>query len=103
MLKEVVDHRQPQDVQLAALGALGRIDEAGAASVILDAWPALSPRLRSQATESLFARADRLPTLLDAIATGQFRPTDLDPATCSSFLPILMRPSASVPANFYLA
>ena len=86
VFKELVDHRQPQEVQLAALAALGRSDDAAAAAVILEAWPALSPRLRAQASESLFARADRLPSLLDAVAEGRFKAADLEAARVQQLL-----------------
>jgi len=79
VLQGLVDHREPQDVQLAALAALGRLDDAEATSVILAAWPALSPRLRSQAAEALLARKERIPVLLAAIADGRFKGSDLDP------------------------
>ena len=73
-IEPLVGHRQPQEVQLAALTALGRVNDCGAATIILDAWPGLSPRLRSQAAESLFARADRLQVLLGAVEEGRFGP-----------------------------
>lgn len=86
LLKQLVDHRQPQEVQLAALAALGRSDDHDAARIIIEAWPTLSPRLRSQAGESLLARADRIPVVLDAIAAGQFKPLDLEPARVQQLL-----------------
>jgi putative membrane-bound dehydrogenase-like protein len=86
VLKELIDHRQPQDLQVAALSALGRLDDPGVAEVILNAWPALSPRLRSQAAEALVARADRVSPLLDAIAAGRFQAADLEPARVKQLL-----------------
>ena len=80
LLRGLIDHREPQEVQLAALEALGRSDDRDATDVILQAWPTLSPRLRSQAAEALLARKARIPVLLAAIADGRFKATDLDPA-----------------------
>ncbi len=86
ILEGLLDNRQPQDVQLAALAALGRAEDAGVAPIILAAWPALSPRMRSQAAAALLAHADRVPTLLDAIAAGQFKPAELEPARVQQLL-----------------
>ncbi|HEY1598256.1 MAG TPA: PVC-type heme-binding CxxCH protein [Pirellulales bacterium] len=91
--KDLVDHRQPQEIQLAALAALGRADNDAIAEIILAAWPTLSPRLRSQATESLFARADRLPALLNAIAEDRFKAADLDPVRVQQ---LLKNPDATI-------
>ncbi|HEY2839364.1 MAG TPA: PVC-type heme-binding CxxCH protein [Pirellulales bacterium] len=80
VLRTLIDSRQPQEVQSAALAALARLNEKGVASVILEAWHTLSPRMRAQATEALFARTDRLQALLDAIEAGRFKPADVEPA-----------------------
>jgi len=77
-IKPLVDNRQPQEVQSAALASLARLNDRGVAAVILEAWPTLSPRLRAQATEGLFARTDRLQALLDAVEAGTFKPADIE-------------------------
>ncbi|HVU87675.1 MAG TPA: PVC-type heme-binding CxxCH protein [Pirellulales bacterium] len=96
ILTALVDSRQPQEVQLAALTALGRIDDPAVSKIILDAWPTLSPRLRSQAAEALLARAARVPALLDAIEGGQFKASDLEPARVQQ---LLAQPDAAVRAR----
>jgi len=85
-LKTLVDHRQPQEVQGAALTALARRSEPEVAAILLDAWPALSPRMRAQATEAMFARTDRLQALLDAIEAENFKPSDVEPARAQQLL-----------------
>ncbi len=50
------------------------------AELVLEAWPTLSPRLRVQAAETLFARPDRTLALLKAIAAGEVNASDVDPA-----------------------
>jgi putative heme-binding domain-containing protein len=80
VMKSLVDNRQPQEVQSAALAGMARLNDRGVAAVILEAWPTLSPRLRAQATEGLFARTDRLQALLDAIEAGNFKAADVEPA-----------------------
>jgi putative heme-binding domain-containing protein len=47
---------------------------------VLAAWPALSPRLRVQAGETLFARPERIVALLKAIEAGEVSAGDVDPA-----------------------
>lgn len=79
-LTELLDNRQPQDVQVAALATLARFNDPGVAELVLAAWPALSPRLRVQAGETLFARPDRILALLAAIEAGEVNAGDVDPA-----------------------
>ncbi len=80
LLAELLDNRQPQAVQLAALSTLGRFREAEVAEMLIDAWPGFSPRVRVEASEVLFARTAWIEFLLDALAAGDIAPTDLDPA-----------------------
>lgn len=96
ILTALIDSRQPQEVQLAALAALARVEDPGVAKIILDAWPTLSPRLRSQAAEALLARGGRVPALLDAIEAGQFKASDLEPARVQQ---LLAQPDAAVRAR----
>jgi putative heme-binding domain-containing protein len=72
--------RQPQPVQAAALEALARFDEAGVPALVLAAWPALSPKLRATAAETLFARPAWVGAFLDAVEAGKLKPGDVDPA-----------------------
>ncbi len=72
--------RQPEAVQKAALETLARFEQAGAVSVIIDAWPSLSPQVRATAAETLFARAAWIHTFLDAVEKGQIKTGEIDPA-----------------------
>lgn len=80
LLAEMLDNRQSQAVQLAALSTLGKFREAEVAEILVDAWPGFSPRLRVEAAEVLFARAVWVNQLLDALESGDIAPVDLDPA-----------------------
>ncbi len=80
LLAGLVSNRQPQDVQSAAIVTLGKFDDPSIAAALLGAWPSLSPRLRAEATEVLFARADRLQALLAAAEAGDVSLADLDAA-----------------------
>lgn len=80
LLAELIDQRQAQEVQVAALSALSHFDDRRVADSILAAWPAMGPRMRIQAAEALFGRAQRLPALLDAIESGAVNAGDIDPS-----------------------
>jgi putative membrane-bound dehydrogenase-like protein len=79
-LAGLLDNKQPQEVQLAALAVLGKHNAPQVAEAILAAWPGMSPRVRSQASDDLLARPQRIAALLDAIEQGTVSATELDPA-----------------------
>lgn len=76
-LMALLDSRQPPEVSLAALTTLGRYREQAVGPLIVEAWPTLSPQLRSAAVGLLVIRAERVPVLLDAIERGQMNSGDL--------------------------
>jgi putative membrane-bound dehydrogenase-like protein len=80
VLAGLLDHREAQEIQVAALGALAAYRDPDVAGLVLAAWPGLSPRLRVQASEALFARAERTAALFDAIEAGEVQAIDLDAA-----------------------
>jgi putative heme-binding domain-containing protein len=72
--------RQPEAVQKAALETLARFEEPGVPGIILDAWPSLSPQVRTTAAETLFARPASINTFLDAVEKGTIKTGEIDPA-----------------------
>ncbi len=78
-LPDLLDPRVPGAVQLAALLALADVNDRRVAALILERWKALSPSLKREAIELLFARSERIESLLAAIATQTMSPSDLDP------------------------
>jgi putative membrane-bound dehydrogenase-like protein len=78
--REFLGFRQPEAVQKAALETLGRFDQAGAAEIVIDAWPSLSPQVRATAAETLFARSAWINTFLDAVEKGKIKTGEIDPA-----------------------
>ncbi|NQT38050.1 MAG: HEAT repeat domain-containing protein [Planctomycetes bacterium] len=64
---QLLDPRQPIEVQLATVEALGTVDHAEAASLLLERFAGYTPRIRSAVIEAMFARQDRLSILLDAV------------------------------------
>jgi putative heme-binding domain-containing protein len=67
-------------VQQAALETLARCDDTGVPRLVLAAWPGLSPQLRATAAETLFSRPAWVAAFLDAVAKGEVKPGDVDPA-----------------------
>ncbi len=80
LLSSALQLRQPRPVQQAALETLARYDDAGVPGLVLEAWPGLSPQLRATAAETLFARPAWVSAFLDAVARGEVKPGDVDPA-----------------------
>jgi len=79
VLGELLDTRQPQQVQRATLQTLGRFQDAKVATMIVNGWRGFSPQVRGEAAEALFARPERLLVLLGAIEKTAIRPSQLDP------------------------
>jgi putative heme-binding domain-containing protein len=82
----LLDARQPQALQVAAVQTLNRFQEDDVATILLDAWPTFSPRVRGEAAEALFARPQRLTALLAAVGDGTIRPSQLAPARVTMLL-----------------
>ncbi|NQU25148.1 MAG: c-type cytochrome [Candidatus Nealsonbacteria bacterium] len=80
VLGDLLDGRQPQEVQIAAVRALSRFRRPEVAEMIVDGWLGFSPKVRGEAAEALFARAPRLSVLLTALDQQRIRPSQLDPA-----------------------
>ncbi len=80
ILTGLVSNRQPQEVQSAAIATLGGFSDSSIATTLIAAWPTLSPRLRSEAAEALFARTERLDALLAAAELGEIMISDFEPA-----------------------
>jgi putative heme-binding domain-containing protein len=80
LLADLLAPRQPPEVQKAAIETLARFDDAGVATLLLQAWAGLSPALRATAAEALFARPAWLGAFLDAVERGSVGRGDLDPA-----------------------
>ncbi|MCA9143814.1 MAG: c-type cytochrome [Planctomycetales bacterium] len=79
-LVELLDLRQPVEVQAAVLQALVEFREPVVAELILNAWSGLSPQLRTSAAESLMSRPVWLVALLNQVERGAVARGDLDPA-----------------------
>jgi len=79
-LSSLLAPSQPQELQLAALEALGSYHEPAVADMLIDAWPKMTPALRDKATTILLSRTDRIAKLLDAIEAKKITPAQLSVA-----------------------
>jgi putative membrane-bound dehydrogenase-like protein len=77
-LLSLLDLKQPQAVQLAAIATLARFTDPQIGPELTKRWDTLTPRLRSEALSVLVARADRATALLEAVAAGSIRAAALD-------------------------
>ncbi len=78
-LASLLNFRQPQVIQAAAIDTLARFDEPAVSQILLKAWPGFSPQLRARATDALFSRPAWSINFLDAIENGQIQFKDVDP------------------------
>jgi putative membrane-bound dehydrogenase-like protein len=76
-LLSLVDLQQPQAVQVAAVATLARFSDPQVGAELVNAWPAMTPRVRSEALAALLARADRVAALLKGIESGSIQPASL--------------------------
>jgi len=76
-LLPLLDPRESQAIQLAALGALEQLDRGELAGEILRRWPSMSPRVREGAAGVMVKRPARAKALLEAVAAGTIRRGDL--------------------------
>ncbi len=76
-LRELLDSRQPTELQLAAVKALGNADHTEVAESLLANWTGLVPKVQEAIVDAFFARQDRLPQLLDAVGQGVVSPATL--------------------------
>lgn len=84
-LTALLEPRQAQGVQSAAIAALGRFTEPDVAAALVKRIGQLSPRLRSEAIAVLIARPERAMALLNGIAHGDVRASELA-STQATFL-----------------
>ncbi len=77
--EHLLSPQTPPDVQAAMIRALSLHPRPEVADQLLAAWNGYSPTVRREAVEALFARANRLPRLLDAIEQKKVLSNQLEP------------------------
>jgi putative membrane-bound dehydrogenase-like protein len=76
-LLPLLQSREPQTVQLAALASLERLSPRGLAAALLGRWSSWTPALRERVVDVLLKRAERTAALLAAMETGTVQRRDL--------------------------
>ena len=79
-LSEMLESRQSQEIQIAAIQTLGRFQDDQVGEIIVEFWNGFTPKVRGEAAEAMFARKERLMTLFDALEDKTIAPAQLDPA-----------------------
>ncbi|WP_422929810.1 PVC-type heme-binding CxxCH protein [Singulisphaera sp. PoT] len=80
ILPNFLDAREEAAIQVTSIQALADLADRGVGEAIVGRWKAMSPAVRREAAEALFARPDRVAALLDAVEARTIAATELDPA-----------------------
>jgi putative heme-binding domain-containing protein len=75
--KKLIDPRQPEPVQAAAVRGLGRVKGAEVGSFLLERWKAMAPPVRMDAADAMFLDPERPKLLLEAIRNETVQPWTL--------------------------
>lgn len=80
LFADLLQSRQPQPVQAAAMETLARFSGPDVPPLILAAWSSQTPQLRATAVETLLTRGEWVAAFLDAVEQQTIARADLDPA-----------------------
>lgn len=78
LLLSLVDHRQPQQIQLAAIGVLRGVTDANIQRELLAKFPALSPTVRNELQEAMLGTTSGTELLLSSILAGDLAASELN-------------------------
>ena len=78
-LQELLDARNAPEIQLAALEALARVDDARAGELLTSqkVWSQYTPRVKAAAIQALMSNPDFVQTLFSAIEKGTIGPAEI--------------------------
>ena len=77
-LHGVLSRVAPVPVQVAAVRALGNVKGERSAAMFLELWERWTPAVRDEAVRALVREPGRVRLLLDAVAAGRIRATEID-------------------------
>jgi putative heme-binding domain-containing protein len=77
LLRKLIEPREPEPVQVAAVKALGKVKGEAVGAFLLERWRALTPAVRNEAADALFLEPGRVKLLLDAIEKDDVQPWTL--------------------------
>ncbi len=69
-LSQILNAREPQEIQLAALRALSSFKNPDVATRLISGWQSFSPAIREEVLTAIFSRRERLKPLMDAVQNG---------------------------------
>ncbi|HEX6464513.1 MAG TPA: PVC-type heme-binding CxxCH protein [Vicinamibacterales bacterium] len=78
LLRGVLARAEPTPVQVAAVRALGTLGGSGIAATFIELWDGWTPAVRDEAVRALVREPGRIRALLDAVAAGRIRMTEID-------------------------
>jgi putative membrane-bound dehydrogenase-like protein len=77
LLAQLIDSRQPTELQYAAVRALGRFSNHDVGRLLIERWRHATPAVRQEIAEVVMGRAAWLESLLDAVESGNVQPADI--------------------------
>src|SRR5262249_43570963 len=77
LFEKLIDPKQPEPVEAAAVRALGRVKGPGVGTFLLGHWRAMPPAARSEAADAMFLDPERPKLLLAAIQGDVVQPWTL--------------------------
>ena len=81
ILKKLIDPKEPQEVQSAAINALGNLSGTEIAVLLLERWRAMTSVVRTEAVKVLRHDAERIRLLFDAIRENKVQPWTINSGT----------------------
>jgi putative membrane-bound dehydrogenase-like protein len=96
VLAELLDVRNPDDVQRAALASLDAQADPGVVAILVGRWNRLTPSLKADALRVALARRERIGPFLDALGKGAVPPAEIDAESRSR---LLNQPDADLAAR----
>ena len=80
VVRPLLDSRQPLDLQIAAVRVAASCDDPKVGPLLLENWPAYTPKVQDAVIDGMFGRRNRLLSLLDAIDEDAVPASVLDSA-----------------------
>ena len=79
VFEQLLQPTQPIEIQTTAAVTLARFKDEGVSTLLLNAWPKMTPRVRRTAVETLFSRPQWLQALFAAVGTNIVAASEIDP------------------------
>jgi putative heme-binding domain-containing protein len=79
-LSALLAEDQPQEIRIAAVGALSAHGRGEVSAILMSAWKKALPALRREILEAMSRRPERVSALLDEIDGGRMTPGELGPS-----------------------